>query len=266
VCEPENRSVAGELERRWEEALKHQQQLEDDFARWQRTAPGRLTAEEERAIRALAADLPAVWHATTTTPAERQRIARLLIEQASVTVDKPSERVDLEIHWMGGLVDTHILARPVKRYGLQTDYPRLVERLRVLGAKGCSAAEAAERLNAEGFWPPKRASRFSAEMVRRLLWHLGLARRAPHGRLAGLGRDEYRPLSLARRLEVTRDTVRRWLRAGGLTAWRDAQGHHVTWADASELWRLGELYSLPRNWATERRLAELKKLKPRPQR
>ena len=84
---------------------------------------------------ALAADLPAVWHAATTTPAERQRVARLLLERVTVTVDKTSERVDVELHWVGGLVRRHTLSRPVKRYDLQSDYPRLVERLRALCAE-----------------------------------------------------------------------------------------------------------------------------------
>ena len=101
-------------------------------------------------------------------------------------------------------------------------------------------------------------------MVRRLLWHLDLARREPHGSLAGLGRDEYRPGSLARRLGISRDTVRRWLKAGWLTSSRDAEGHHVIWADASELARLRELHELPRTWATKDRLAELTKPKARP--
>jgi hypothetical protein len=96
ACEPENRLVGRELERRWEESLKSLQRLEDDYERWQRTAPVRLTPEDERAIRSLAGDLPAVWRAATTTPAERQRIARLLVERVSVVVDKASERVDVE--------------------------------------------------------------------------------------------------------------------------------------------------------------------------
>ena len=33
ACEPENRLVARELERRWNEALKQQQQLDDDYDR-----------------------------------------------------------------------------------------------------------------------------------------------------------------------------------------------------------------------------------------
>ena len=42
-------------------------------------------------------------------------------------------------------------------------------------AERLSAAAMADRLNAEGFRPPKRAGRFTREMVRRLLWHLGTA-------------------------------------------------------------------------------------------
>ena len=60
--------------------------------------------------------------------------------------------------------------------------------------------------------------------------------------------------------------MRRWLRAGWLTAQRDADGHSVIWAVASELRRLGELHRLPRTWATKGRLAELTKPKPRPER
>jgi hypothetical protein len=65
------------------------------------------------------------------------------------------------------------------------------------------------------------------------------------------------------RLEISRDTVRRWLRAGWVTARRDGEGHHVIWADTSELSRLRELHALPRTWATKDRLAELTKPKPR---
>ncbi len=101
-------------------------------------------------------------------------------------------------------------------------------------------------------------------MVQRLPWHLDLARREPHGSLASLGRDEYRPGSLARRLEISRDTERRWLKAGWLTSRPAAEGHHVIWADGSELERLRELHELPRTWATRDRLAELTKPKARP--
>jgi hypothetical protein len=169
ACEPENRLVARELERRWEEALRVQRRLEEDYRRWEHSAPSPLSADDEREIRALAADLPAVWSAATTTAIERQRIARLLLERVVVTVDKSSERVDLELHWIGGLARRQALSRPVQRYDLQSDYPRLVERLRALCAERHSAATIAERLNAEGFRPPKRTDHFTGQMVQRLI-------------------------------------------------------------------------------------------------
>jgi DNA invertase Pin-like site-specific DNA recombinase len=266
ACEPENRLVARELERRWEEALKQRRQLDDEYARFERSAPAELSDEALSSIRALAADLPAVWAAATTAPADRQRIARLLLERVVVTVDKASERVDVRLHWIGGEVRSHAIARPVTRYCQQSDYPRLVARLRQLCAGRDNAAAIAERLNAEGFCPPKRTNRFSGEMVRRLTAHLGLARRQRHGSTAGLGPDEYRPMGLARRLGISRDTVRRWLRVGWLNLRRDEDGHHVVWADAGELRRLRELHSLPWTWANKKRLAKLKKPKPRPAR
>jgi DNA invertase Pin-like site-specific DNA recombinase len=266
ACEPENRLVARELEHRWEEALKQKQRLDDEYDRFLRSAPAELSDTALSSIRALAADLPAVWAAATTTPADRQRIARLLLERVVVTVDKASERVDVQLHWVGGTVRSQTITRPVTRYCQQSDYPRLVARLRELCTGRDNAAAIAEQLNAEEFCPPKRTKRFTGEMVRRLTAHLGLARRQRHGSTTGLGPDEYRPMGLARRLGISRDTVRRWLRAGWLNLRQDDDGHHVIWADDDELRRLGELHALPRTWANKKRLAKLKKPKPRPAR
>ena len=266
ACEPENRLVARELERRWEEALKSQRQLGDEYERWQRSAPAALSDGARSSIRALAADLPAVWSAPTTTPADRQRVARLLLEKVVVCVDRTSERVDATLHWVGGVARLHTITRPVTCYRQQSDYPRLVVRLRELCGGRLNATAIADRLNVEGFCPPKRTNRFTRDMVLRLTAHLGLARRQRHGSTTGLGPDEYRPMGLARRLGISRDTVRRWLRAGWLNLRQDDDGHHVIWADASELRRLRELHELPRKWANKARLAKLKRPKPRPAR
>jgi DNA invertase Pin-like site-specific DNA recombinase len=266
ACEPENRLVARTLERLWEEALKRQQQLDDEYERWQRDAPAELSDNALSQVRALAADLPAVWSAGTTTPADRQRVARLLLERVVVTVDKASERVDVTLHWVGGAVRSHALARAVRGYDQQSSYPRLVERLRSFCEARLGSAEIARRLHAEGFRPPKRATAFTAEMVRRLTVQLDFRRRPRHGSAVGLGADEYRPTGLARELGVNRDTVRRWMRSGWVNVRRDADNHQVIWADADERRRLRALHGLPRTWANKARLAELKTPKPRPAR
>jgi DNA invertase Pin-like site-specific DNA recombinase len=264
TCEPENRLVGRELERRWEEALRQQRQVEEEFERWQGAAPVRLAAEDREAIRALAADLPAVWRSGTTTAADRQRIARLLLERVVVTVDRSSEHVDVELRWAGGPVRHQALKRPVRRYEDQAEFSRLVARLREwIGARH-SAAEIAARLNAEGFRPPKRAGRFTGEMVRRLSARLGLAGRRRAGSRQGLGPDEWRPGGLARHLDVSRDTVRYGVRAGWVHSRRDNDGQGIIWANADEIARLRELYDLPRVWENKARRAELIRPKPRP--
>ena len=66
AVEPDNRLVARELERRWEEALGHEQRLHEEYARCRRERPPELTAREQEAILRLAHDVPALWHATAT--------------------------------------------------------------------------------------------------------------------------------------------------------------------------------------------------------
>lgn len=266
ACEPANRLVARTLEQRWEEALREQRQLEEEFERWQQSSPARRSAQDQETIRALAADLPALWPAETTTPQDRQRIARLLLEQVTAKVDKESERVDVALHWVGGAVTEHTVSRPVSRYDQPSDYPRLVQRLKELCAKKHSSGEIAEKLNAEGFRPPKRTDHFSRDRVQRLRTELGLPPRPRHGSQEGLGKDEDRPAGLAKKLGVKRDTVTRWLRVGWLNLRKDEQGQRIIWADSDELRRLAELHRLPRTWANRERLAELQKPKQRPTR
>ena len=133
---PGNGLVGRELERRREESLGSRRQVEEEYERWQRTAPGRSSPDDGRTIRSLAADPPSVWRAATTTPAERQQIVRLLIEHVSSIIDKAGERADVEPHGIGGDAGSHVLSRPVRRHDPRADYPRLISRLRTLLAEG----------------------------------------------------------------------------------------------------------------------------------
>jgi len=54
---------------------RFRQPLDPEFERWQRSAPAQLSAADRAAIRALAADLPSVWQAATTTPSRSRAAA-----------------------------------------------------------------------------------------------------------------------------------------------------------------------------------------------
>ncbi len=129
AVEPENRLVARELERRWEEALKEQRRLEEEYARFCRSQPAGLSALERAQIQALAQDLPALWQAAGTTAADRQRIVRLLVEEVVVAVQGDRERVDVTIRWAGGDSSRHEVVRPVRRHEQLADYGRLLSRI-----------------------------------------------------------------------------------------------------------------------------------------
>ena len=64
-----------ELERRWEEALKEQRRLEEEYARFSRNQPAGLSAGERDQIHALAEELPGLWQAPSYdgsgSPADR---------------------------------------------------------------------------------------------------------------------------------------------------------------------------------------------------
>ena len=74
------------LERRWEETLRNQRQLEEEYDRFLQEQPSSLSQEQRARILALSSDLPSLWNAPETTPADRKEIIRLLVERVEVHV------------------------------------------------------------------------------------------------------------------------------------------------------------------------------------
>ena len=136
AVDPENRLVARTLERAWEAALTEQARLEADHERLKRDNPQAPSAAEIAAIRELTQDLPALWRAQTTTRAERQTIARLLLERVLVEVVGSTEKVRVECHWHGGSRTTHELTRPVARLARLSTYTALTARAADLRREG----------------------------------------------------------------------------------------------------------------------------------
>ncbi len=66
--DPENRLVARELEHRWEEKLREQEQLRLEHRRFMEVQPSELTTDEVERITMLSADVAAIWNAETTRP------------------------------------------------------------------------------------------------------------------------------------------------------------------------------------------------------
>jgi hypothetical protein len=99
--DPDMRLVAAELEARWNGALERVRELEARLATFD-ARNDQQQRVDERALHALAQDLPALWHDPATDMRLKQRIVRMLIHEIIVDVDDESRAIALVIHWQGG--------------------------------------------------------------------------------------------------------------------------------------------------------------------
>ena len=100
LTDPENRLVASELERRWDERLKTVLLLEAELATvGEEEAP--LSETQSARIREYARTLPSVWWNPRADAQLKKRILRALIEEIIIFIDDDNT-VRTVIHWAGG--------------------------------------------------------------------------------------------------------------------------------------------------------------------
>jgi len=100
AVDPANRLVAGELERRWNEALQAVNKLEGEIAAIVARKPPPLGERERQLLIQLGADLELAWSHPAATAATRKRILRAALSE--IVVRKEGSVIDLILHWQGG--------------------------------------------------------------------------------------------------------------------------------------------------------------------
>jgi len=114
AAEPENRLVAAELEKRWNNALTHVTEMERRLEEASSLAP-QLTAEQRQQLLALGDDLEKLWDHPRSPVTLKKRVLRTVLQEVIAdTTDNPPS-VHLKLHWVGG---SHIeLTVPKNRTG-----------------------------------------------------------------------------------------------------------------------------------------------------
>ena len=148
AVEPENRSVARSLEARWNTALEALDNLQREYAIVQRTDLLPLGDADRENVQRLAADLPALWHAATTTPLDRKRLLRLVVAEVTLTTQPEQRSAAFRILWCGGAMTEHVVNCPPAGVHQRTE-ASILDRLTAL-ASTQPDHQVAERLNAEG--------------------------------------------------------------------------------------------------------------------
>jgi DNA invertase Pin-like site-specific DNA recombinase len=219
AVDPDNRLVARTLERDWNDKLAAIAELERESSVLPRLTTRLVSPEERQRIVALAQDVPAVWHAATTTHAERKQLLRFLVKD--VTLTKRAATVALAIRWQTDACTTLEIPRPQRSWEMRRTNPAAVERVREL-APDQTDREIAARLNAEGY-TAGLGGPFTPAKVQWLRWKYQLPRmpRSRPGRWAvcpdnPCGDGRYSARVAANLLNVDVGTIADWCLAGRL--------------------------------------------------
>ncbi len=167
AVEPENRLVARNLEQHWEAKLRAAEQIEREYELWYKQHHVVLTVKDRQEILALGEDLPKIWHAETTTSADRKKIVRLMVRDIILDRKREVGQIWMKINWQTGASTEHWVKRQVCRYRELPEAKQLEERLRELKKSGLRDVEIVMKLGAEGY----RASN-GGELTKQSIHHL----------------------------------------------------------------------------------------------
>lgn len=209
-CDPDNRLVAVELERRWEAALRELRQAEEsEAAEWHAKQhkdefiPAELTEELKATFKDIGQRLPEIWDKDLISQQQKKALVRCLIEKIIVRRIAP-DLILRRIVWKGGETTTFEVPTTVGSFA-DLSGAQEMERLVVkLFKEGNTDRELARRLTEMGHRSPQKKKyvvRSTVQTIRHrhgLLWG---------GRVKGASRAHNVPgyftvSQVARKIEV----------------------------------------------------------------
>jgi len=213
AVEPENRLVARNLERAWEQGLADLRRAEADLATQRARRPAALTDDELAWLTHVGADMRAIFEAPTTTARERKQLLRILIDYVTVAVHQQQRTAEVSIVWQGDA--TTDFSMPLNKTGghARVTDDSIVELVRRLAAD-YDDTTIAQILNRQhrrtGTGLPFTKTRVKTLRVSRQILAFDPATVTPL-------RDDAQVVSITqaeRILGVSRVTLYRWLRDG----------------------------------------------------
>ena len=186
AVDPDNRLVAAELERRWEERLHQLRQTEEEYHHFQQTPlPLGVPPELQEQFREASRHLPELW--SSLKNAQKKELLRSLISQAIIRRPAP-DQIRLRIVWISGCYTDYQAWTPIWRQTDVSNCDQMVERIHQLWEQLYDDEHIAAQLSAEGFHSA-RVERVRADTVMKIRlkhkWYLPFERIRRGERLEG---------------------------------------------------------------------------------
>ena len=223
--EPENRLVTRTLEARWETKLAALAQAEQALAATHDALPPLPTRVE---LLDLAADLPALWRAPTTSHKDRKRLLRSLIADVTLLPETDPAQARVGIRWHTGATDELAITRPLPPGPAKRSPSAAVELVAQLGPS-TDTRDLVGKLNAAGLTTGHgRAFDVAAVQWIRHAYHIPAPTPYAHGEIS--------VAHAAQRLGCSIGVVYDWIKTGKLVA-RRGSGNRLClpWTEQLEL-------------------------------
>ena len=208
--DPRNRLVADALEAEWNEKLRDQREVEEQYEQQRQADRALLNEESRRRILALTRDFPRLWNDPSVSDQQRKRMVRMLIEDVVLT---KSDQIHVHIRFRGGAVRSLSLPLPKTAWELRLTPRETVQEIDRL-LNDYTEGEIVERLNRHGFRPGE-SLRFNHAIVSKIRKKYHLKSRYDRLREAGKLTQE----EVAQKLDINPQLVRIWRRHGLLHAY-----------------------------------------------
>jgi DNA invertase Pin-like site-specific DNA recombinase len=156
AVDPQNRLVAAELERRWEEKLLQLRQVDQEVQRFEQQAQRPALSETtKQQFRTICQTLPVLWEQGELCGVQKKELLRSLIASVVLRALAP-DRVEVKIVWVSGHYSLHEVPLRVHREADVSGHEAMIERIGQLWQSGQSDEQIAVTLTAEGFRSARR--------------------------------------------------------------------------------------------------------------
>lgn len=157
--DPDNRLVAGELERRWEDTLRALREAEERIERARKdrdkVVPLHVPRDLRAAFTSLGESLPTLWEHPTLRRAQRKALLRCLIDKVVLRRLEQRDRVQTRIVWRGGEVTELDVPVPVGSVRDLSNFAQMEAEILEREASGTSDEEIARQLTERGMRSPQ---------------------------------------------------------------------------------------------------------------